>query len=492
MRSHDAIRPGLREVDAAALVESTIRSGGTGFEGARLVRAWAHITSGPEGTYLQSMLTPSGERAMQAGDLVMIEMAVCADGYWSDLTRVYCVGQPTAEQVRLYNAVLAAQQAGAAQLIPGKTWGDPDQAGRLILEQAGLGVYFKHGTGHGVGYRYHETIPQLGPGNTGVFREKAWSPAWNRVFTCQGSAASALKITWRSDRTDRSSSLSRASPGKHMSDAASASPINPPASKGRDFWRSAFPSGNEQKWWIAVVLVTLVGLVYRLAYLNQPAGYDETYTYLAFARQPLIHIFTDYSFPNNHIFHTLLVALTTRLIPLPAIWVMRLPALIAGLLLIPVTYLAGWKLYRAEAGLLAAGMTAASLTAINFSAEARGYTLVCLFSMLLLWLGACLIERAHWTGWIGLSLCGILGGVTIPIMLYPLAAIYTWLFVEFLLRTRRPKDFLPLFASAALTLAGVLAGYLPLIVYGTGWESLAGNSFVAPLARAEWLPTPAQ
>jgi Xaa-Pro dipeptidase len=166
-----AIRPGLREVDAAALVESTIRSQGTGFDGARLVRAWAHITSGPEGTYRQSMLTPSSERAMQAGDLVMIEMAVCADGYWSDLTRVYCVGEPTVEQIRLYNAVLAAQQAGAAQLIPGKTWGDPDRAGRLVLEQAGLDVYFKHGTGHGVGYRYHETIPQLGPGNTGLLCE---------------------------------------------------------------------------------------------------------------------------------------------------------------------------------------------------------------------------------------------------------------------------------------------------------------------------------
>ena len=167
----EAIRPGLREVDAAALVESTIRSGGVGFDGARLVRAYAHVTAGVEGTFRQSMLTPSGPRAMEAGDLVMIEMAVCADGYWSDLTRVYCVGQPSAEQKRLYNALLTAQQAAAAALIPGHTWGDPDYAARASLEQAGLGVYFKHGTGHGVGYRYHETIPQLGPGKTDLLLE---------------------------------------------------------------------------------------------------------------------------------------------------------------------------------------------------------------------------------------------------------------------------------------------------------------------------------
>lgn len=166
-----AVRPGLREVDAAALVEATTRSGGVGFEGAKLVRAWAHITSGPEGTFKQSMLTPSGERAMQTGDLVMIEMAVCADGYWSDLTRVYCVGAPSADQTRLYNALLSAQQAAAAQLIPGRAWGDPDRAARQSLEEAGLSAYFKHGTGHGVGYRYHETIPQLGPDRTETLRE---------------------------------------------------------------------------------------------------------------------------------------------------------------------------------------------------------------------------------------------------------------------------------------------------------------------------------
>lgn len=257
----------------------------------------------------------------------------------------------------------------------------------------------------------------------------------------------------------------------------------------RDFWRASFPAGRDRRWWLPVGLVTLIGFLYRLAYLSQPAGFDEAYTYLAFARQPIVHIFTDYSYPNNHIFHSLMVALTTRLIPISAIWVMRLPAFIAGVVIIPVTFLAGWKLYRAEAGLLAAALVAANLSQINFSAEARGYTLVCLFSAALLWLAACLLERSHWTGWLTLSLYGILGAWTIPIMLYPLAGVYTWLFVEKILRSRKMKEFAGLFVSAGLTFIGALVGYLPVILLGTGWKSLVANSYVAPLGSEEYFST---
>jgi Xaa-Pro dipeptidase len=166
-----AIRPGLTEVEAAALVESTIRVKGTGYQGAQLVKAYAQVTGGAEGTFRQSMLTPSGLREFRDGDLVMIELATCADGYWSDLTRVYCVGKPSAEQIKVYNVVLAAQLAAAKTLVDGNTWGNPDQAARSVIETAGYGAYFKHGTGHSIGYRYHETIPQLGPGNKQILKK---------------------------------------------------------------------------------------------------------------------------------------------------------------------------------------------------------------------------------------------------------------------------------------------------------------------------------
>lgn len=165
------IHKGMTEVQAAALVESTIRVDGTGYEGASLVKAYAQVTGGALGTFRQSMLTPSGRRAFEEGDLVMIELAVCADGLWSDLTRVYCVGKPSEEQARIYNTVLQAQAAGAAMLKPGNPWGCADQAAREVITSAGYGKFFKHGTGHGVGLRYHETIPQLGPDNPKLFEQ---------------------------------------------------------------------------------------------------------------------------------------------------------------------------------------------------------------------------------------------------------------------------------------------------------------------------------
>jgi Xaa-Pro aminopeptidase len=162
------IHPGMSEVEAASLVENSVRVNGSGFQGARLVRAFAEVTSGPEGSLLQSMLIPAGQRKFESGDLVIIEMAVVADGYWSDLTRVFCVGVPNNEQKRVYNTVLLAQKAAAAQLLVGNQYSAPDAAAREVITEAGLGEYFIHGTGHGVGWRYHESIPQLGPDSVGI------------------------------------------------------------------------------------------------------------------------------------------------------------------------------------------------------------------------------------------------------------------------------------------------------------------------------------
>jgi Xaa-Pro dipeptidase len=162
------IHPGMSEVEAASLVENSIRVNGCGFQGARLVRAFAEVTSGPEGSLRQSMLIPAGQRKFEKGDLVIIEMAVVADGYWSDLTRVFCPGKPNEDQKRVFNTVLTAQKAATAQLIAGNKFSTPDEAARKVIMEAGLGEYFIHGTGHGVGWRYHESVPQLAPKSEGI------------------------------------------------------------------------------------------------------------------------------------------------------------------------------------------------------------------------------------------------------------------------------------------------------------------------------------
>jgi len=165
------LEPGMTEAQVGAVVEAKIRADGPGHQGARLVRAMAEVGTGPVGSTKGTLLVPSSTRKVEAGDIVMVELATVVDGYYSDLTYVAVAGEPTARQKEVYNAVLEAQQAAARELRPGALFSEPDAAARRVLEKAKLAEYFVHITGHGVGLRYHEFVPFLMPGADGVLQE---------------------------------------------------------------------------------------------------------------------------------------------------------------------------------------------------------------------------------------------------------------------------------------------------------------------------------
>lgn len=165
------LKPGLTEVQVGAMVEYKIRADGIGHKGARLMRGFAEVGAGPIGSTKGTLLVPSTGYVIQEGDFVMIELATIVDGYFSDLTYMAVAGEPNARQKEVYNHLLQAQQAAAEALKPGASFDAPDKAARNILEAAGLGEYFVHITGHGVGYRYHEFIPFLMPGAQGILEQ---------------------------------------------------------------------------------------------------------------------------------------------------------------------------------------------------------------------------------------------------------------------------------------------------------------------------------
>ena len=107
---------------------------------------------------------PSGERVFQAGDAVVVD-CVCARGsYHGDITRTFALGEP-AEEVRRAYAVVREAQRTAIQLVrPGVTCEAVDRAARDVIDRAGLGPYFSHRLGHGVGLDGHEP-PYLVQGN---------------------------------------------------------------------------------------------------------------------------------------------------------------------------------------------------------------------------------------------------------------------------------------------------------------------------------------
>jgi hypothetical protein len=107
---------------------------------------------------------------------------------------------------------------------------------------------------------------------------------------------------------------------------------------------------------LSVLALVVVGAGLRLPFLFQRMSHDEAETFVLFASRPLGTALSHYPFPNNHVFHTLLVHLSTGAFG-NAPWVVRMPAFVAGLLLIPATFLAVERLYSRSAGLVAAGQT---------------------------------------------------------------------------------------------------------------------------------------
>ena len=90
------------------------------------------------------------------GHLVVIDMGALVDGYHSDMTRTIKVGEPSPDDLAVFDVVCRAQAAGVDAVTAGVTAREVDTACRSIIGDAGYGQYFTHGTGHGVGLVIHE------------------------------------------------------------------------------------------------------------------------------------------------------------------------------------------------------------------------------------------------------------------------------------------------------------------------------------------------
>jgi Xaa-Pro aminopeptidase len=108
-----------------------------------------------------------GDRPIEAGVLVTIDAGCVVDGYCSDCTRTYAVGEMPDRLAELHALCLEAQLAGLAAVAPGVHGRDADAASRTPIEAAGFGWAYGHGLGHGVGLQIHEG-PVLRPESTDV------------------------------------------------------------------------------------------------------------------------------------------------------------------------------------------------------------------------------------------------------------------------------------------------------------------------------------
>lgn len=155
-----ALRERPTERGFADRLEATIRAGRADDLGFDTI-----VASGPNAAIPHHA---PGDRVIEPGDLVIIDVGGRIDGYRSDMTRTFCVGALSGDQARHYEVVQAAQQAGVEAMVAGAPTTAVDRAARSVITDAGWGEAFTHGTGHGVGIDIHE-LPRVSSTSTETY-----------------------------------------------------------------------------------------------------------------------------------------------------------------------------------------------------------------------------------------------------------------------------------------------------------------------------------
>ena len=148
------LAPGMREREVAVRLERAMVDGGAADRSFDTI-----VAAGPNSAIPHHR---AGDGELRRGDLVKFDFGALVDGYHSDMTRVVALGDPGPRLRDVYAVVQEAQSAGLATADEGSETGAVDSACRAVIDRAGLGERFVHGTGHGIGLEIHED-PYLRP-----------------------------------------------------------------------------------------------------------------------------------------------------------------------------------------------------------------------------------------------------------------------------------------------------------------------------------------
>ncbi len=141
-----ALRPGLSERELARDVIAALSAKG--------VRPFGELIQGGE-----NAAVPHGQantRRFVTGDAVVVDFVAVRDGYFGDMTRTYAVGRCDEDVRSAYAVVRQAQRAAIEYIRPGVSCESVDAVARRVIDDAGLGAWFTHRLGHGIGLDVHE------------------------------------------------------------------------------------------------------------------------------------------------------------------------------------------------------------------------------------------------------------------------------------------------------------------------------------------------
>jgi Xaa-Pro aminopeptidase len=144
----EALEPGVTEREIAWRLERCMRE-----QGAESTSFDIIVASGPNAAQPHHRPT---DRPVESCEPIVIDMGARLQGYCSDLSRTPILGKPDARYNEIYDLVLAAQETAISAVQSGMSGHDADKLARDVIEKAGYGDNFGHGTGHGVGLLIHE------------------------------------------------------------------------------------------------------------------------------------------------------------------------------------------------------------------------------------------------------------------------------------------------------------------------------------------------
>lgn len=150
------IRPGMTEIEVANQLDFYMRSLGASGVSFETIVASGYRSALPHGV--------ASEKKIAQGDLVTLDFGCVYQGYVSDITRTFAMGDPGDGLKEIYQIVLKAQEAVIEACKPGVTGSQLDHIARQIITDAGFGKDFGHSTGHGIGLAIHEG-PNLSASN---------------------------------------------------------------------------------------------------------------------------------------------------------------------------------------------------------------------------------------------------------------------------------------------------------------------------------------
>ncbi|MBV5104046.1 M24 family metallopeptidase [Mammaliicoccus sciuri] len=142
------VKLGMTENEVNNEMEMFMRSKGATCSSFDTIVASGHRGALPHGV--------ASNKVIEEGDMITLDFGALYEGYISDVTRTFAIGQPKEEMKKIYNIVLEAQLTALEQIKPGMTGKEADTIARDIIKSYGYGEQFGHSLGHGIGLEVHE------------------------------------------------------------------------------------------------------------------------------------------------------------------------------------------------------------------------------------------------------------------------------------------------------------------------------------------------